>query len=446
MNRHLSNAAFGILDYVSYPAGMLLVAPIVLHRLGAAEYGLWMIATAVISAGGIVASGFGDACIQRIAYLRGVNEPESVPDALQSILMINLGFGALLALGVWFAAPFAAYRIAVMQAAPPGECLIALRIAGIAILLRAMESVPVGGQRAFEQYRETVQISAVARLVTLAAAAGLAACGEGTIAILLATCGFLLLGTAMQFRALRKLTELRALRLKFHRSEVRLLMKNGFFVWLQAVSGLVFAQFDRILVGVSLGALAVTPYALCVQFAHPLLGVSASGLNFIFPYLSRQAAAASKHRLMHALARAIACNLAIVLCGAVLLLVFGHSLIRVWAGSAIAANMQSIFLAIVAGSALTGLSVTGTYALQALGDFQTAAWIGLASRAIMLLLMIELLRRHGVQGIAQARLYYGVLSLFVYVPLLRRLRTGKSAHRVPLTSAFNTEVQEVSQP
>jgi len=65
MRRHLSNAGFGILDYISYPLGMLIVAPIVLHRMGAAEYGLWMIATSIISAGSIMASGFGDACIQR---------------------------------------------------------------------------------------------------------------------------------------------------------------------------------------------------------------------------------------------------------------------------------------------------------------------------------------------------------------------------------------------
>ena len=71
MRKHLTNAAIGVLDYVSYPVGMLLVAPIVLHRLGASEYGLWMISTAVISAGGIIASGFCDANIQRVAHLRG---------------------------------------------------------------------------------------------------------------------------------------------------------------------------------------------------------------------------------------------------------------------------------------------------------------------------------------------------------------------------------------
>jgi len=63
MSKHFTNAAYGVLDYASYPIGMLLVAPVVLHKLGASEYGLWIIATALISAGGIIASGFCDANI-----------------------------------------------------------------------------------------------------------------------------------------------------------------------------------------------------------------------------------------------------------------------------------------------------------------------------------------------------------------------------------------------
>ena len=51
MRKHLANAAYGVLDYASYPMGMFVVAPIVLHRLGASEYGLWTIATAVVSIG-----------------------------------------------------------------------------------------------------------------------------------------------------------------------------------------------------------------------------------------------------------------------------------------------------------------------------------------------------------------------------------------------------------
>ena len=71
MRRHIANAGWGVLDYAAYPAMMFVVAPVVLHRLGAAEYGIWSVTTAVISIGGVIASGFGDASIQRVARLRG---------------------------------------------------------------------------------------------------------------------------------------------------------------------------------------------------------------------------------------------------------------------------------------------------------------------------------------------------------------------------------------
>ena len=45
MKKHITNAVYGVLDYASYPLGMLLVAPVILHRLGPAEYGLWMVVT-----------------------------------------------------------------------------------------------------------------------------------------------------------------------------------------------------------------------------------------------------------------------------------------------------------------------------------------------------------------------------------------------------------------
>jgi O-antigen/teichoic acid export membrane protein len=73
------------------------------------------------------------------------------------------------------------------------------------------------------------------------------------------------------------------------------------------------------------------------------------------------------------------------------------------------------------GSALMGLSVTGTYAMQALGLFRMVALITLGSRAAMLLMMIVLLRHMGLQGLAWSRLCYGAAALLVYLPLLGKI-------------------------
>ena len=436
MKKHLANAAFGVLDYASYPVAMLLVAPIVLHRLGASEYGLWMITTAVISAGGIIASGFCDANIQRVAHLRGAGKPELIPYTVRSMLGINLVLGALLAAGAWIAAPYAASRVAVAHHTSITECLIALRVASVLVLLRSVETVGVSTHRAFERYQGTVRISVAVRLATLAAAAVLALFGYGTIGILSATAAFLALGTYLQFLGLRRYLGAVPLLPRFQIAETGILLRLGFFVWLQAVGAVVFGQFDRILLGVSLGALAVAPYALCVQFAQPIFGLTASGLHFLFPYLSGRASSISAAVLNRTLLMAFSCNLLLVAVMSGALLLAGPRLISLWAGPAVAKGANTILAPIVLGSALMGLGVTGTYAMQALGRFRIVALISLASRTAMLLLMIQLLRQWGIQGLAISRFCYGFLALLVYLPLVWPIvmnqKHGSGASLLPL--------------
>jgi O-antigen/teichoic acid export membrane protein len=445
MSKHLTNAAYGVLDYASYPIGMLLVAPVVLHKLGASEYGLWMVATALISAGGIIASGFCDANIQRVAHLRGIGNSDLIPNTVRGILGISMTLGFLLAVATWIAAPYATARIAAGRELLPSECLISLRIASVLILLRSIESVPVSTQRAFEQYRGTVQISTAVRLLTLASAAVAAYLGQRTIGILAATAVLMAFGTYMQFRQLPRFLGAASLWPQFHPTETRALLRLGIFAWLQAIGGVVFGQLDRIVLGVTLGALAVAPYSLCVQFAHPIFGLTASGLSFLFPYLSGRASTLSISALKRTLLKAFACNLALVICGAGLLLFEGTRLVRLWAGPVVAASAAKIMVPIVLGSAFMGLSVTGTYAMQALGLFRTVAAITLGSRAAMLLLMIELLHHMGLQGLALSRLCYGSVALLVYLPLLWRLVRTRERNGVSALSKVSP-VQEGAKP
>jgi O-antigen/teichoic acid export membrane protein len=441
MKRHISNAVYGVLDYASYPFGMLLVAPIILRTIGAAEYGMWMVSTAVVSAGGIIASGFCDAGIQRIAKLRGAEKTSRMAHTFRTMLAINLALGCSLALLMWIASPYAAHHLAVSRLLSLRECLACLRIASVLILIRAIEAVSVSTQRAFEEYRGTVQISTAVRLLTLGSAAVLALLGKHAESIMILTAVLLSAGTFLQFRHLQKFLIVNPLRPGFHEQETRTLMRSGVFVWLQALGSVVFRQFDRILLGLSLGAAAVAPYSLCIQFAEPLFGLTASGLSFFFPYLSGRASTLSKHALQRTVLKALLCNLLLVLCGMAFLLVFGNPLLQIWAGSAVAHSAKPIFPLIVIGSALSGLSVTGTYAAQALGLFRAVACISICSRGMLVFLMSYLLHHHGLYGLAQTRVYYGAAALLVYLPLVWQLGSFKTDKRSVSSLSIATEFQ-----
>jgi O-antigen/teichoic acid export membrane protein len=185
---------------------------------------------------------------------------------------------------------------------------------------------------------------------------------------------------------------------------------------------------------------------LCTQFAQPIFCLTASGLNFLFPYLSGRASTSTSAGLKRTLLKAFTCNLVLVSSGAGLLLLVGDRLIRIWAGSIVAHSAARILPPIVMGSALMGLSVTGTYAMQALGLFRAVACITLTGRTAMLLLMIYLLHHHGLQGLALSRLCYGSVSLLVYLPLLWQLNVGTRGRSCVSSLTIPYNVQEASKP
>ena len=90
MRAHFSNAAYGVLDYAAYPIAMLVSAPILLKHLGVAQYGIWIVTTAALNTGAIIASGFGDANIQYIASARSQGDANILLRAVRSMFGINL--------------------------------------------------------------------------------------------------------------------------------------------------------------------------------------------------------------------------------------------------------------------------------------------------------------------------------------------------------------------
>jgi O-antigen/teichoic acid export membrane protein len=421
MKTHLSNAAYGILDYGAYPVGMLVVAPLMLRNLGFAQYGVWAVATAAVSTGGIIASGFGDANIQHVASRRGVGDHGTLLRAVRSMMGINLALGVLFAAIGWMLSPLAAAHVAVADAGLRDSCLWSLRIASVLMAVRAVESVCVSTQRAFERYGAAIRISIIARLLSLAAAAGLTFVSHSVSAIMATTGSIVLAGLWMQLLQLKQMLSAKSLLPAFDRDAMQALFGFGKFSWLQAVSGVIFSQVDRLMLGVSLGAAAVASYALCAQMAQPIFGFAASGLHFLFPYLANRNASLSTASLKSPVLIAFACNLAFVAVTTASLLLFGGSILRAWAGVAIARGAAPVLATIIWSSALLGLNVTATYALLALGRVRVVTWFNLAGGAIMLLLMFYLTPRLGIQGIAIARLSYALVPLFLYIPLLRHL-------------------------
>ena len=250
-------------------------------------------------------------------------------------------------------------------------------------------------------------------------------------------------GLWLQIAHLKNFLSAESLMPAFDHGSGRALFSFGIFSWLQAVAGVLFSQVDRLMLGVTLGAGVVASYALCAQMAQPIFGFAASGLHFLFPYLSSLNSSSSSASLKRPLLAAFAWNLFFVAVSTSSMLLLGDRILRTWAGAEIAQGAAPVLTMIIWSSALLGLNVTATYALLALGRVQIVTWFNLAGGTSMMLLMLFLTPRIGVRGIAIARLSYAIIPLFLYIPLLRCLSRKSSSGDTLLPSRRSGEAIEV---
>src|SRR5438045_671774 len=211
MRPHLENAWYGFLDYAAYPVTMLLIAPALLRHLGTSGYGMLAFSMAAVNTGAIIASGFGDANIQQVAVARAAGDTQVIRETVRSALGIHLVLGTTLTILGIVLAPRIASRVTNSEPWALHIYTRVLIISSSLVLLRTIETVAVSTQRAFQSYADAVRISAIFRILTLVATAGLASAGHSIQAIFLTIASLSLISTCLQLFRLGRRVSFRSL-------------------------------------------------------------------------------------------------------------------------------------------------------------------------------------------------------------------------------------------
>lgn len=436
MREHIINSAFGMLDYIAYPAGMLLLAPVILSVLGVERFGIWALANAVLMTGAILASGFGDANIRSVAQARGRRDSDELGMKVRSAFGIHTILGVAVAAIVWLAAPAITHSTVKTHAELAGDCLWSIRIVSGMILLRALETVCVSTQRAFCRYGTAIGVSVTARIVSLLLAWLVPFFKPSVAAVLAATLATNAIALLIQLRQLKSLLGGRGLFPMVDSVTTKALLGFGVFTWIQAAAGLLVGQVDRLAAGVALGASAVAVYTICVQLTQPIYGITAAGLHFLFPLLASDSARGTHSSLRRTIAVALAANSAFVALALACLLLFGKFILTHWVGITMADAAAGILPVAAWGSALSALAVTGCYTLLAIGRPKAVAFFNIAGGLMMAGALPLLTSRFGLAGVAYSRLLPGCAVLLVYVPLTSQLAKqwtiGDSVNRLSM--------------
>ena len=426
--RGYANAFYGVADYLALPIGMLLAAPFLLRHLGAAQYGVWLLASAAVSSGGIVSGSFGDAAIKYVGECRGRQDWPGVIRIVRNMISISLVLSGGLALILWCFAPYVGHHVAKADAGLEAICVTSLRIGCGLLLVKSVEGVFISTLRAFETYGSTVRISIASRFAILASAVGLTKLERDVVWIMVATVVLSVVGMLAQAIALRYKIGRFLPAPSWHRKTVSNIAVFGAFSWLQAVSSVVFSQADRFVVAFFMGAPAVAYYGLCTQAAQPIHGLVSSAMHFLFPHLSMRYPVAPIAEIRRKIVLAIKANLLLVSALSLPVVFFGNYILKVWIGPAFDRQPRFLFPIIACSFALLALNIAAHYALLAVGQVRVVTYLNLFAGVTMLLLVALLIPGHGLRGGAMARLIYGPITCLAYLQLRRIIwRTGKHA-------------------
>jgi len=411
--RDSAGNAFGsVAEYIAQPVSMLLAAPLLVHKLGLQQYGVWMIVSAILGSVGILSTGFGDATVKYLSTYRGQKNPAGVQRTIQATLSINLTLGAVFGALVWLNAPFIVEQVFKVNPALRHASIEAIRISAVVLLLRSIESVFVSVLRAFERYGPAVKLNVFLRCIVVVSAVVIAETGHGVEAIMASTLLWSALVVVLQALAARNVVGTLNPFPTFSRPAIAEVFSFGCFSWFQALAGVAFIYADRFLVAAMLGTVPVAIYVLCIQVAQPIHGLASAAFNFLFPHLSSRYGAGETGGPRRVYRLALLANSSVAVMLGLPLIVLGKPVLALWMGNAFATQGYIALALLAVANVILAVNVVPHYTLLAMGKVRFVSLVNVSGGLSSLTMAALLVPSFGLLGAAAARLLYGpVISL-----------------------------------
>jgi O-antigen/teichoic acid export membrane protein len=432
VRRSARNAMWNSVDYVVLPAALLFLTPFFVSRLGAQQFGIWVLANAIAGLTGVFGLGLGEATIKYVSSYRARKDWTSVRRIVQSTLTMYGALGTLTALAIASRASFLAARVFHVAPQQTYLALTTIRLAGLCFGIRSIQGVLQSAVQGFERYDLSARVNIVSKGLVLAGSAYLVLHHKGVPEILLLTNLVAVLSTIALASALRGLLPGLVLWPSFDRAVLREVFGFGLYTWLQNIAGTVFAQADVLLVGAFLGPAAVTAYSVCQRLGMQIHGVLSAGSSFLFPMSSVAAEQGHVEKMRAIYSRAMKLVVLAAVAMGLPLYLLSSSILKAWMGAGFANENTEILKVLALGYALLATSIVPYNLLNGAGQVKINTALSWFSLALIVLATAVSAPAFGLVGVAYAKLVNVIPLATAMVVVNRRIFRQKAIGQVAL--------------
>lgn len=403
----------------------LVLLPFNVSHLGAAAYGVWLLASSVTIHFSVLDLGFGGAFIRFVARYRARRDARALNEIASTLFFVYGGVGVL----AYIVAAVVAFNLGALFRITPEQAEVGrwlLLIIGVQVALNFPFSVFGGVVNGFQRYNVNSGVSIVSSVAVAAVNVAILKAGYGLVPLVLATTA---VRVATYFVYWRNACHIYpALRLSpsfFRRDRLRELMGFSVYSLLIDVGYRLNYQVDQLVIGTFLGVTPIAIWAPASRIVTSTQQLTNQLNSVLFPVVVDSDAVARGDRLRRIFLHGTRLSLAMVLPIGVTLVVLADPLIHAWIGARVSEMegsvpvLQILSIAIMfrvgAGAATTLLKGGGMHRLM--------ATVSIATGIANVLLSVALVRPLGLRGVALGTLIPVACStlFFVYPAACRRV-------------------------
>lgn len=277
--------AWPVLEQFSSPASQLILAPLLLARIGAEQFGLWMVALSVLFAAPLLTHG------RSLALLVVVPTHDVADERIMKQLrrlLVLIGGSMVIVLLAGFGS---ALWLPSLQRFDHHWLLVFLGLVAALLAVVEIDHTFACVLKGHTRFDLAALSEAVGRGLHVGACVVLVQAGSSVLLLLWVTLAVFVLKAAMKWWAVRRV-------LGSHRGSAehgisaedmaKELRRLGRWNCLQVISGMAFYAFDRWIVAFSLGAVQVSAYAIVALYAQFVHSISASAAQVLVPWVARR--------------------------------------------------------------------------------------------------------------------------------------------------------------
>ncbi|MED4967021.1 oligosaccharide flippase family protein [Heyndrickxia coagulans] len=422
------NAIANIINYVVPPILLFVTTPILVKKLGADVYGVWVIILSSIGMSSMFQFGLGDSTIRYISKYLAKSNYIKLNKVINATLFM---YGSLSILAGIFCYLFSDKLVGLLNIGelPKQETVRLFKLVSIIFLFSFLKEAFIGILKGFERYDIIAQISVSFNIIKNFLFVFVVTKGfmiSGLIIILLVSTIAELLVYILYVNT--KISIVKFNIFKIDRETINEIFSYSFYTWLQGISTLLFSQLDKIIIGIFIGTKAVTLYSVSTQFASQIHAFGAAVFSYIFPRISALFEKGDYHNIQNWFKKLFKLEVISMLIITFVMLMFSNLFMKFWMGEHFAKESIYIVKGLIIAYAVLSLNIIPHYVLNGLGKVKLNLTLMTVTYIFSLILFIILTPLLGVSGMVYSK-------IFVFIPnIIYLVYTNISIKRLTLSN------------